>query len=76
MKPSERRAPASLSAMKRFAEQLKDNPEQAQRFFRNAGIVGEDGKLAPEYRPAESLLDIGRRVKDRHRDTLKALGDR
>lgn len=38
-----------LYLMKEFAEYLKANPAEAREFFKQAGILDEDGKLTPPY---------------------------
>lgn len=43
-------APARLSDMNDFAKRLKSDPAGARNFFQAAGILGDDGKLAPAYR--------------------------
>jgi hypothetical protein len=42
----EQAQPFDMSA---FAHRLKSDPALAQQFFQSAGILGEDGELAPEY---------------------------
>lgn len=43
-------APARLSDMNAFAQRLRSDPAVARDFFKAAGILGEDGELAPAYR--------------------------
>lgn len=43
-------APARLSDMSAFAQRLRSDPAFARDFFKSAGILGEDGELAPAYR--------------------------
>lgn len=43
-------APARLSDMSAFAQRLQSDPAVARDFFTAAGILGEDGELAPAYR--------------------------
>lgn len=43
-------APARLSDMSAFAQRLQSDPAVARDFFKAAGILGEDGELAPAYR--------------------------
>ncbi len=48
--PRDTHAPARLSDMSAFAQRLQSDPAIARNFFKAAGILGEDGELAPAYR--------------------------
>lgn len=42
-------APADQQDMRRFADALRADPAVAREFFRGAGILDADGRLAPHY---------------------------
>lgn len=42
-------APADAQDMRRFADALRADPDAAREFFRGAGILDADGRLAPPY---------------------------
>lgn len=47
---AERSAPADPQKMQQFAQELRDHPERALKFFHAAGILNKDGTLAAAYR--------------------------
>lgn len=64
---SDKNAPARFEDMKEFAETLKKNPATRLKFFQDAGILDEKGKLTPQYHddwldedgyPTEAALNV------------------
>lgn len=45
-------APADAQDMRRFADALRADPDAAREFFRGAGILDADGRLAPPHAQA------------------------